>query len=65
MNIEDVKDKSVAMIVWNTEQEDDVYVYLGTLQNIEGQYAFINEGEGWKVSLEYEHLSRLQPYQKS
>ena len=61
MNIDDVKDKGVAMIVWNTQKENDVQVYLGTIQNVDGEYAFINKETGWKVSLDDEQLSRLRP----
>ncbi len=61
MNLAEIEDKRVAMIVWNTEKEDDVRVYLGKLENVNGEYAFINEEKGWKVSLENEQLSHLHP----
>ena len=61
MNLEEIKDKSIALIVWNAEKVDDVRVYLGRLKILDGKYAFINEEEGWKVSLYDEHLSRLRP----
>jgi hypothetical protein len=61
MNLEDLKDKNITMIVRNTEQEDDVQVFLGKLRTIDGGYAFVNDEEGWKVSLDEEQLSRLRP----
>jgi len=61
MNLEATEGKSIAMIVWNTEKEDDVHVYLGKLQNTNGEYVFINAEKGWRVSLDEEQLSRLQP----
>ena len=60
MNLEAIEAKSIAMIVWHAEKEDDVHVYLGKLQNVDGEYSFINEEKGWKVSLDEEQLSRLQ-----
>jgi hypothetical protein len=61
MNLQGIESKSIAMIVWNTEKEDDVHLYLGKLQNANGIYSFINEEKGWNVSLDEEQLSRLQP----
>jgi hypothetical protein len=52
MNSEAIEGKIIAIIVWNTEKEDDVHVYLGKLQNM---------NEGWRISLDEEQLSRLQP----
>ena len=46
MNLAEIEDKSVAMIVWSTKKEDDVYVYLGKLQNINGEHDFVNEENG-------------------
>jgi hypothetical protein len=61
MNLADLKDIAICMIVWNTEKEDDVHVYLGKLQLQKGEHYFINEEKGWKVSLQEEQLSRLKP----
>ena len=61
MNLQAIERKSIAMIVWNTEKENDVHIYLGKLQNANGKYSFISEEKGWNVSLDEEQLSRLQP----
>ena len=61
MNLEPIETKSLALIVWNNEKEDDVHVYLGKLQNINGEYSFINEEKGWTVSLDEEQISRIKP----
>jgi hypothetical protein len=61
MNLADLKDKAITMIVWNTEKEDDVHVYLGKLQIENGGHYFVNEEKGWRVSLHEEQLSRLKP----
>lgn len=60
MNLIDLKDKAIALIVWNMEKEDDVHVYLGKLQTEDSRYYFFNEEKGWRVSLDEEKLSRLQ-----
>jgi hypothetical protein len=60
MNSVNLKDKTVSLIVWNTEKEDNVHVCLGKLQVENGENYFVNEGNGWRVTLEEEQLSRLQ-----
>ena len=45
----------------NRKKEDDVLVYLGKLQNVNGEYSFTNEEKGWTVSLDEEQLSRINP----
>lgn len=61
MNFADIKDKKVSLIVWNTEKEDDLHVYLGRLQMENGESHFVNVEKGWRVTLDEEQLSRLQP----
>src|SRR3954467_1180799 len=61
MNFEDLKDKNISLIVWNTEKENDVHVYLGKLHFENAFYYFINKEKGWRISLDEEQLSRLKP----
>ena len=61
MNFEEIKDKTVCLIIWNTEKADDMHVYLGKLFFSNNRYQFINQEKGWRVSLEEEDLSRLKP----
>lgn len=61
MNLADIIGKAISMIVWNTEKEDDVHVYLGKLQVENGKHYFVNKENGWRVALDEEQLSRLQP----
>ena len=61
MNLADLKDKAISLIVWNTEIEDDVHVYLGKLHFENDETYFVNEEIGWRVSLDNEQLNRLQP----
>jgi hypothetical protein len=60
MNIEEIKDKSIALVLWNNEKEDDVHVFLGKLEMEDGKFNFINQEKVWKVSLNDEQLGRLK-----
>ena len=54
-----LKDKQVALLIWNTEKEDDAHVYVGQIiQSEAGQY-FFNESMGWKLDIDDEQISRL------
>ncbi|MDE3247385.1 MAG: hypothetical protein KGO82_01915 [Bacteroidota bacterium] len=53
--------KSIALIVFNTEHDEDVRVFLGICEANHNQYYFVNEENGWKVSLSEEQLERIQP----
>lgn len=61
MTFNDLKDKAISIIVWNTEKENDVHVYLGCLQMELDEIYFLNEEKGWKIHLDDEQLSRLKP----
>lgn len=61
MKLEQVKGKKIVMIVWNRDKQDDVRVYLGRILIVNSEYTFINEENGWHVSLDNEQLSRLEP----
>jgi hypothetical protein len=61
MNLSEIEDQSIALIIWNRDKENDVHVYSGKLKYLNGTYAFVNEENGWKVSLNDEQLSRLKP----
>ena len=60
MNLTDILDKVISIIVWNTEKEDDVQVFRGKLQIHNRGVFFVNEEQGWRVSLHEEQLSRLK-----
>lgn len=61
MYFEEIKSKSIVVIVHNAEKEDDVHVYLGWLLLTIGEWSFVNEEQGWKISLDSEQLRRLKP----
>jgi hypothetical protein len=54
-------DSSIALLIWNTEVENDAHVCLGRIKEIEGEFAFVNEQKGWRVSLDNEKIERLRP----
>ncbi len=51
MNYSALQNKSIALLIWNTEMEDDIHVYLGQIVQDESGFKFINEAKGWRVSL--------------
>jgi hypothetical protein len=59
VNLVDLIGKAIALVVWNTEKEDDVHVYLGKLQMERDEYYFLNEEKGWQLSLSEEQLSDI------
>ena len=61
MNFADLKEKAIALIVWNSEKENDVKVFLCKLQLQNNKPVLINEESGWSVSLDMEQLNKLEP----
>jgi hypothetical protein len=57
----DYADKKIAIIIWNTEKEDDAHVYLGIIELIDGEFFFRNKAKGWNIQLDDEKLERLKP----
>lgn len=60
MYFEEIKSKSIALVVHNADNEDDVHIYLGRLLLTSGECFFVNEERGWKISLNSEQLNRLK-----
>ena len=61
MNLEKIVGKSLCLIVWNIQNEDDVHVYLGRFHMLDGGGYFVNEEKGWQVSLDEGQLDKLMP----
>jgi hypothetical protein len=61
MDVEQMVGKCITLVVTNLEKEDDVHVYAGLLQVLDGQYIFVNEEKGWRVQLDKEQLGRITP----
>ncbi|MGI8950251.1 MAG: hypothetical protein ACR2FN_01570 [Chitinophagaceae bacterium] len=55
-----IKDKTIALLIWNTEKENDAHVYLGKIISINNAYHFINEEKKWDISFDSEQYGRLQ-----
>jgi hypothetical protein len=56
-----LKDKKIALLIWNTEKEDDAHVYIGQIIQEEAESYFLNASMGWKLNLDPEQISRLTP----
>lgn len=61
INLEEIRVQSIALVVHNADDDDDIHVFLGRLFLTNGEWYFINEEPGWKISLNSEQLSRLKP----
>lgn len=61
MDFEELIDKNISLIIWNTEKEDDVHVYLRKLHFDNSEYYFENREKGWRVSLDKEQVKQLKP----
>jgi len=55
-----LKDKKVALLVWNTEKENDVHVYLGEIIKKEDDFYFVNAQEKWNFYLDLDKLERIK-----
>jgi hypothetical protein len=61
MNREEIRDKPVALVVWNTEKQDDVHVYVGKLVLDLEECFFVNQQNGWKLRLSDEQMNQIEP----
>ena len=59
-----LEDKEIALLIWNTEKENDAHVYLGKLILKGSAHYFINESKGWQLELDSEQLSRMTPVEE-
>lgn len=55
-----LKDKRIALLLWNAEKRDDVSVWLGQLKERENQVYFVNPDEEWLFPLDEEQLTCTQ-----
>lgn len=60
MELSLLSNKNIALLLVNTEIENDMHVYLGKIEKVASDYYFKNKDKGWCVSLNNEQLSRLQ-----
>ena len=55
-----VRNKQIALLVWNTEKEYDAHVYLGKIVKTSDGFHFKNKSKKWDVLVEPEQLHRLK-----
>jgi len=55
-----VEGKSVSLLIWNTEKENDVQICLGEIIHKNDDFYFINKAEDYNVTLTPEMLARLR-----
>lgn len=60
MNVNELKDKLIALVVWNVDKEDDVHVYVGTLISQGTDYIFKNEKKGWTVPIQADKVDSIK-----
>jgi hypothetical protein len=56
----DYTNKSIAILVWNTDLENDAHVYLGRIKKEGQNFVFINGEKGWRISLNADKLKHLK-----
>ena len=61
MNPEEIKSMRIALVVYKADDESDVHVYQGRVQQANGEWYFTNEERRWKISLNSEQQNRLKP----
>lgn len=54
-----INNKSIALVVWNTENENDAHIYLGEIVQKGEDYYFVNEPQKWDFRLDKDKLDEL------
>jgi hypothetical protein len=52
--------RSIALLIWNKEKEDDAHVFLGELEERAEATYFINKAKGWSMRLEPDVLKGMR-----
>jgi hypothetical protein len=52
--------KKIALVVWNSEKENDAHVYLGAIIQRDNTFYFVNEEKKWKLRLDDNKLNDLK-----
>jgi hypothetical protein len=60
LSFEKIKEKNIALVVWNAEKDDDAHVYLGKIVHSENVYSFRNESRKWNLPLNEQDLDKLK-----
>jgi hypothetical protein len=59
MNYSVIHDKQIALLISNTEKEDDVHIYIGKVVREGTQLIFVNSSQNWRVSLSKAQFGRI------
>lgn len=60
MDFPQIVGKSIALVVWNTEKDDDVRVFLGEIIEKGKEYFFVNNQENWNLLLDASKFSEIR-----
>lgn len=60
MDFPQIAGKSIALVVWNTEKDDDVRVFLGEIIEKGKEYFFVNNQENWNLLLDASKFSEIR-----
>jgi len=55
-----IKNKSIALLMWNSEKENDAHVYLGEIIQKGQDFYFVNELQKWSLLLDINKLDELR-----
>ena len=55
-----IKNKSIALLVWNTEKKNDAHVYRGCIVQKDENYYFVNDAKNWRLQLDEEQYGKLK-----
>jgi hypothetical protein len=61
MDITNLEGKIVALIISNTEKENDVKVAIGNISKENQKVFFVNREKNWRIYLDPEQLQRTMP----
>lgn len=60
MDFPQIVGKSIALVVWNKEKDDDVRVFLGEIIEKGKEYFFVNNQENWNLLLDASKFSEIR-----
>src|ERR1043165_6997724 len=56
----EIENKSIALVVFNKEKENDAHVYLGKIMLQDESIVFINEAKKWSIELDEEMMDDIE-----
>jgi hypothetical protein len=58
---ETIRDKTVAMLVWNAGKQDDARIFCGKIIEHERGLLFTDEAGNWRITITGEIYKRIKP----